>query len=78
MTTGKSRLSSYLPYKILLPLTLLLGLVPFFPEPHLVEKLGMLFEGSLRRPIDIFDVFWHGWPIILLLFRVIADLTRPS
>lgn len=40
--------------------TLLLGLAPFSPELHLVEKLRMLAEGTLRRPIDIFDLVLHG------------------
>jgi len=28
----------------------------------------MLQAGTLMRPIDIFDLFWHGiWPILLVL-----------
>ena len=62
-----------LDYKFLIPLALLLGLAPFFPQPHLVEKLRMLVGGTLRKPIDIFDLFWHAWPIILLAYRVYKD-----
>ena len=41
-----------LSYQLLVPLVLLLGLAPFYPQPHLVEKLGMLMSGTLIRPID--------------------------
>ncbi|NDR55224.1 hypothetical protein FPS10_02080 [Pseudoruegeria sp. M32A2M] len=50
----------------LLVVALLLGLAPFRPEPHLVEKLRMLFAGTLQRPIDIFDLALHGLPMVLL------------
>jgi hypothetical protein len=45
---------------------LLLGLAPFTPEPHLWQKLKMLAAGELTRPIDIFDLFLHGAPLVLL------------
>jgi len=63
-------------YGILIPLALLLGLAPFYPQPHLVEKVGMLLAGTLKRPIDIFDLFWHFWPFALLVLRILSDLTR--
>lgn len=59
-----------------IPLTLLIVLAifmlgaPFVPEPHLVEKMRMLAAGSLSKPLDIFDVFWHLLPAILLLLKV--------
>ncbi len=57
--------------------TLLLGLAPFRPEPHVVEKLRMLFDGTLHRPIDIFDLFLHGTPWVLLVLKgVRAVLVR--
>ena len=65
-----------LSYKILVPLAILLGLAPFYPVPHLVEKAGMLMRGELKRPLDIFDLFWHAWPILLLLFRSGRDIGR--
>jgi len=61
-----------IPFTVLLIAAVLLGLAPFQPEPHLVEKLRMLVQGSLRRPIDIFDLLLHGTPAVLLgikLFR---------
>jgi hypothetical protein len=65
--------SKQLPYKYLIPAALLLGLAPFYPQPHLIEKIGMLFEGTLYEPIDIFDLFWHSWAIALLAVKVIVD-----
>jgi hypothetical protein len=38
-------------------------LAPFRPMPHVVEKLLMLKNGVLTRPIDIFDLFYHTIPI---------------
>lgn len=58
----------------LLPLAvaaIFMSLAPFSPEPHLVEKSRMLINGELTRPIDIFDLFWHSFLIILLAIRLI-------
>jgi len=58
----------------LLPLTmiaLLLGLAPMAPQPHVVEKLTMLTQGVLSKPIDIFDLFLHGTPIVLLILKLV-------
>lgn len=62
------------PYLLLIPVALLLALAPFGQEPHLVEKLRMLAAGELRRPIDIFDLFLHGAPLLLLLWKVGGDV----
>ncbi|HHJ36735.1 MAG TPA: RND transporter [Gammaproteobacteria bacterium] len=45
-------------------------LAPFKPEPHLLEKSRMLLSGELSRPIDIFDLFWHGFWMVLLVLRL--------
>lgn len=47
-------------------LALTLGLSPFIPEPHLIEKLRWLVQGELVRPLDIFDLLFHATPWILL------------
>ena len=52
-------------------MALALGGAPFVPEPHLVEKLRMLFAGQLHRPIDIFDLVMHGTAPLLLAVRLI-------
>jgi hypothetical protein len=67
---------SNIPYMLLVPLALFLALAPFTPEPHLWEKLKMLFAGTLVRPIDIFDLFLHGTPLVILLLKLSLDARR--
>lgn len=55
----------------LLIITAFLGLAPFSPEPHIWEKLKMLAGGSLHKPIDIFDLFLHGTPWVLLSLKLL-------
>ena len=55
-----------IPFTIVIIMCLTIGLAPFVPEPHVVEKLRMLFSGNLHRLIDIGDLFMHGSPWILL------------
>ena len=59
-----------IPYAVLVPLAVVLALAPFSPEPHLWEKLKMLFAGTLVRPIDIFDLFLHGTPLLILVLKL--------
>jgi len=47
-----------------------LGLAPFVPEPHLIEKSRMLWEGTLTKPLDIFDLLMHAVPVILLALKL--------
>jgi len=58
-----------IPYSLLIAATVLMALLPFQPEPHLVEKLRMLTEGILSKPIDIFDLVWHMFPMVLLAIK---------
>ena len=55
-----------IPLHLLILAALTLGLAPFFPEPHIWEKLKMLAAGELGRPIDIFDLILHAAPFVLL------------
>ena len=58
----------------LLPLAVaatVMALAPFAPEPHLFEKSRMLINGELIKPIDIFDLFWHSFLLLLLVIRLI-------
>ena len=64
-----------LPWGIVILLALTLGLAPFRP-PHIVEKLQMLFRGTLTRPIDWFDLFLHGAPWLLLLLKAAVSTQR--
>ncbi|MDT8443778.1 MAG: hypothetical protein RQ722_05775 [Desulfuromonadales bacterium] len=60
-----------IPWSILLLAAVLLGLAPFRPEPHLLEKLRMLADGQLTRPMDIFDLIFHGTPLLLILGKLL-------
>ena len=55
-------------YYVVLCLTL--GLAPFVPRPHLWQKIVMLVNGTLTRPIDIFDFFLHFSPFLLLIVKL--------
>lgn len=59
-----------IPLSSLLIISLALGLAPFVPEPHLWQKLKMLVDGSLVKPIDIFDLLMHGTPVLLLALKL--------
>lgn len=60
-----------IPYSALLIAAIFLGLAPFVPEPHVLEKMRMLMSGNLTRPVDIFDLLLHGLPFVLLALRLI-------
>lgn len=60
-----------LPLGITIIAALTLGLAPFFPEPHIWEKLKMLVAGTLVRPIDIFDLLLHATPWVLLIAKLV-------
>jgi hypothetical protein len=64
-----------LPWGILIIACLTLGLAPFFP-PHIWEKLVMLKNGELSRPIDWFDLFYHGIPWLLIIIKAAASLKK--
>jgi hypothetical protein len=66
------------PLPLLVVLCLTLGLAPFSPEPHLWEKLRLLFSGNLTRPVDIFDLFMHGLPFVLLIVRLTASVRKTN
>jgi hypothetical protein len=63
-----------IPYLALGIVALLMALAPFGSTPHLVEKWRMLFSGTLRRPLDWFDLVLHTAPLALLLLKIIYGL----
>jgi len=71
------RLFAGIPWTFLLPAAVVLGLAPFRPEPHLVEKLRMLVNGQLTAPVDIFDLFMHGTPLLLIVGKLLAGRATP-
>ena len=58
-----------LPWLVIIFGCLTLGLAPFYPEPHIVEKLRMLASGTLTKPLDIFDLAFHAVPWVLALVK---------
>ena len=65
-----------IPYLVLIILTVVMLLLPFYPMPHVLEKLIMLKNGTLKRPLDIFDLFYHCIPLAVLILKIIRDQTR--
>lgn len=63
-----------IPYSILIIAAIFLLLAPFRPMPHVVEKLIILKNGTLNRPIDIFDLFFHLIPTILLALKILKSV----
>jgi hypothetical protein len=59
-----------IPYSVLILVAVLMILAPFRPMPHVLEKLIMLKNGTLTRPMDIFDLFFHLLPTLILLLKV--------
>ena len=59
-----------IPYSVVIPLAVVLFLAPFRPMPHALEKINMLIAGNLIRPIDIFDLFFHLFPTLMLLLKL--------
>ncbi len=64
-----------IPLGLLTALALWLAVAPIVPEPHLLEKLRMLGQGSLVRPIDIFDLLLHSVPLAVLVLRLVRRWT---
>ena len=65
-----------IPYMLLIVIAVFMLLAPFRPMPHVIEKLIMLKNGTLTKPIDIFDLFYHLVPTIILLLKVYRDYFR--
>ena len=64
-------------YAICIIACLTLGLAPFTPAPHLVEKIRWLATGAeVMRPIDWFDLALHGTPWVALIVVGARDAMR--
>jgi hypothetical protein len=66
-----------IPYSILIVFTIMMLAAPLKPMPHVLEKILMLKNGTLHRPIDIFDLFFHLIPLILLVLKLIKNNNDP-
>jgi len=67
-----------IPMAWLVAITGWLAVAPVVPEPHLIEKLRLLAQGTLTRPLDIFDLALHSVPLIVLGLRLWRDARRRS
>jgi hypothetical protein len=65
------KLLDKIPLGPLILAAIFMSLLPFKPQPHLWEKLNMLLAGTLSRPVDIFDLFWHSFLIILVVIKLV-------
>lgn len=53
--------------------SVMLGLAPFVPEPHIVGKLRWVMGGAIgMQTMDWLDLLWHGWPFVWLIAAVLA------
>lgn len=60
---------------IWLIISLTLGLAPFSPEPHIVEKIRWILDDmSQLSLIDWFDFLMHGTPWVMLVISIILSL----
>jgi hypothetical protein len=65
-----------IPKWLLVVVAIYLAGAPFVPEPHLTEKWRMLLDGTLSKPIDIFDFLLHTMPRVVLAIRMVRDAQR--
>jgi hypothetical protein len=58
-------------WRLVIMLSLTLGLAPFLPEPHIVGKIRWIMGGAVgMKLIDWGDAIFHGLPWALL-FRLV-------
>lgn len=74
-TIRGAKKSSHILKFLLISLTL--GLMPFFPEPHLLGKLRWLAGGAVgMQAMDWFDLVLHGSPWVLLIYSLLVEAKR--
>lgn len=60
---------------IWLVICLTLGLAPYLPEPHIVEKIKWIMSDiSQLALLDWFDFLMHGTPWVMLVISVYMKL----
>ena len=65
-----------IPYTLLITAAIFMLLAPFRPMPHVIEKIVMLKNGALTKPLDIFDLIFHLTPAILLIIKAHRDFVK--
>jgi hypothetical protein len=63
-------------YPILIGMAAFMLLAPFTPMPHVLEKIIMLKNGMLTRPVDIFDLFFHLIPSAALVLKIFRQYLK--
>jgi len=72
-----SKPSAWNSFRFVGMLCLLLGLAPFFPEPHLWGKIRWVAGGAIgMSTMDWLDLLWHGAPWILLIRLGVLELKK--
>ena len=66
-----------MPWMWLLLLAGWLAIAPITPEPHLIEKLRILAQGSLVRLLDIFDLALHATPLLIVALKLWRQWRAP-
>lgn len=67
MTQPPAPKSPLTDWRMPLMMSLTLGLAPFAPEPHVVEKVRWVLQGGAgMKPVDVFDLLMHGGPWVWL------------
>jgi hypothetical protein len=66
-----------LPWIWVLVLTAWMAVAQVTPEPHLVEKLRLLAQGTLVRPLDVFDLALHATPLLLAGLKLWRQWRKP-
>ena len=63
-------------YPLLILLAVFMLLAPLRPMPHVLEKLIVLKNRAVNRLVDIFDLFYHLLPTILLALKIVRTYYR--
>lgn len=72
------KLLDQIQYPILIGMAAFMLFAPFSPMPHVLEKLIMLKNGTLTRPLDIFDLIFHLAPSAALVLKVYGRYRRKN
>lgn len=65
-----------IPWPVVILLCLTLGLAPYSPQPHVLEKIQFLISGQLDSTVDIFDFLFHLSPFIITLLKFYYTLKK--
>lgn len=70
------------PLWLIVMVMIFLGIAPYPAEtqPHAVQKIYMLLDGKLTKPLDIFDLVFHAvlMPTILVIKLVRMGMKKGS